>query len=51
MTWLVLEGISALVGVGAAIIYGGYRFKQRDRMAADQPPHDFEKPRNEGDLL
>lgn len=45
------EVVCLLIGLGAAVIYGGYRYRLRDRNAPSQLPPDFEKPPNEGDLL
>jgi hypothetical protein len=47
----VWEIVCLSIGVAAAIVYGGYRYRLRDRNAPSQPPPDFEKPPNEGDLL
>jgi hypothetical protein len=47
----VWEVVCLLVGVGAAVVYGGYRYRLRDRNLRDEPPPDFVKPPNEGDLL
>jgi hypothetical protein len=45
------EVVCLLIGFGAAFIYGGYRYRLRDRNRVDEPPPDFVKPPNEGDLL
>jgi hypothetical protein len=45
------EIVCLLIGAGAGIWYGGYRYRLRDRNAPTLPPPDFEKPPNEGDLL